>query len=101
MQVFLVRHHKKEKRYGPSPDNNYTSGAGKTRFGMFGKKKNRNSDAPTAAGTDHNNAENGRSSYDKRDTNGTTGTGHGGYHTQPTGTEASNPYGYNQTSTNY
>ena len=39
MQVMLVRHHKKEKRYGPSPSNNYTSGYGK-RF--FGRKKNAN-----------------------------------------------------------
>lgn len=41
MQVALVRHHKKEKRYGPSPSNNYTSGYGKKRFG-FGRKKNAN-----------------------------------------------------------
>lgn len=41
MQVMLVRHHKKEKRYGPSPSNNYTSGYGKKRFG-FGRKKNAN-----------------------------------------------------------
>ena len=37
MQVLLVRHHKKEKRYGPSPSNNYTSGYG-SKFG-FGRKK--------------------------------------------------------------
>lgn len=32
LQVLLVRHHKKEKRYGPSPANNYTSGTGRTPF---------------------------------------------------------------------
>lgn len=32
MQIALVRHHKKEKRYGPSPDNNYTSGYGKRKL---------------------------------------------------------------------
>ncbi|KAI9792932.1 MAG: hypothetical protein M1816_001254 [Peltula sp. TS41687] len=38
LQVLLVRHHKKEKRYGPSPANGYTSGSGKKSF--FGRKKN-------------------------------------------------------------
>lgn len=28
MEVALARHHRKEKRFGPSPHNNYTSGAG-------------------------------------------------------------------------
>lgn len=52
MQLLLVRHHKKEKRFGPSPDNNYTSGYSKKRFGMFGKKnKNRNSMKAAEAGT--------------------------------------------------
>lgn len=32
LQVILVRHHKKEKRYGPSPANDYTSGAGRRPF---------------------------------------------------------------------
>jgi len=45
LQVALVRHHKKEKRYGPGPSNNYTSGYGKRR-GMFERKnKNANNDA--------------------------------------------------------
>lgn len=52
MQILLVRHHKKEKRFGPSPGNNYTSGYSKKRFGMFGKKdKNRNSMKAAEAGT--------------------------------------------------
>lgn len=29
LQVLLSRQHKREKRYGPSPSNNYTSGSGK------------------------------------------------------------------------
>jgi hypothetical protein len=29
MEVALARHHRKEKRFGPSPHNNYTSGVGK------------------------------------------------------------------------
>ncbi|KAM0720302.1 hypothetical protein Q7P37_004438 [Cladosporium fusiforme] len=32
MQLVLVRSHKKEKRYGPSPANNYTSGPAKRNF---------------------------------------------------------------------
>lgn len=38
LQILLVRHHKKEKRYGPSPANGYTSGSGKK--GFFGRNKN-------------------------------------------------------------
>ncbi|TKA83409.1 hypothetical protein B0A55_00349 [Friedmanniomyces simplex] len=37
MQILLVRNHKKEKRYGPSPSNGYTSGSGKKR-GLFARK---------------------------------------------------------------
>lgn len=43
MQLALIRHHKKEKRYGPSPANNYTSGTG-SRRGMFGRKPKTTSD---------------------------------------------------------
>lgn len=32
MQIALVRHHRSEKKYGPSPANNYTSGSGRRRF---------------------------------------------------------------------
>jgi hypothetical protein len=32
VQVLLARHHQKEKRYGPSPSNNYTSGSGRSPF---------------------------------------------------------------------
>lgn len=35
--MLLVRHHKKEKRYGPSPSNDYTAGSGKKR-GLFARK---------------------------------------------------------------
>ncbi|KAH0360969.1 hypothetical protein KCU65_g9046, partial [Aureobasidium melanogenum] len=37
MQLALMRHHKKEKRYGPSPSNDYTSGSAPAR-GLFGRK---------------------------------------------------------------
>ncbi|CAD0027704.1 unnamed protein product [Aureobasidium pullulans] len=39
MQLALMRHHKKEKRFGPGPDNDYTSGTTKKR-GLFAKKNN-------------------------------------------------------------
>ena len=38
MQLLLVRHHKKEKAFGPSPSNNYTKGSGKTPFWKRGRK---------------------------------------------------------------
>jgi len=47
MQVFLVRHHKKEKRFGPSPSNNYTEGSGKR--SRFGRKEKPVEDAELGA----------------------------------------------------
>jgi hypothetical protein len=38
MQLVLMKHHKKEKRFGPSPSNDYTSGTAPRR-GMFVKPK--------------------------------------------------------------
>ncbi|KAK5078234.1 hypothetical protein LTS08_002924 [Lithohypha guttulata] len=48
-QILMVRHHKKEKKFGPSPSNNYTSGTGKTPFWKRGRRnKNRHTkDAET------------------------------------------------------
>lgn len=43
MEIVLVRHHHKEKRFGPGPQNNYTSGYGFGKSGFFGRlrrKKN-------------------------------------------------------------
>lgn len=37
-ELALMRHHKSEKRYGPSPNNNYTAGSGR-RFGFMGRNK--------------------------------------------------------------
>ena len=111
MQVFLVRHHKKEKRYGPSPANNYTSGSGRRRFW---KRKARGTPKDTELGTTGA----GVPPTDIRPSHETGYTGstvtapgaatttsphkpeiaHHGYHTQPTGT-AVNPYGYDNTRT--
>lgn len=123
LQVALVRHHKKEKRYGPSPNNNYTSGPGKRR-GIFGRK-NKKADKDAELGTvgagaaagglaaghhdhdmrpSHETGYTGTTAggqdapYDKIDPhNGHAPHGtHGGYYTQPQGTGV-NPYGYEGT----
>ncbi|KAK4548064.1 hypothetical protein LTR36_010784 [Oleoguttula mirabilis] len=121
LQLALIRSHKKEKRYGPGPKNNYTSGFGKKR-GLF-SKKNKNVDqdaelggagAGTAAGagmlapeqhdmrpshetgyTGSTVGAPGEASYDKVDGAGTHAPhgAHGGYYTQPQG-HGVNPYGY-------
>ena len=44
MAVLLMRHHKKEKRFGPGPKNNYTSGKGKTPFWKRNRKSNRDAE---------------------------------------------------------
>lgn len=55
-ELFLARHHRKEKRFGPSPANNYTSGYGNnkivdgpvdetTKPGFFGRFRNRKHNA--------------------------------------------------------
>ena len=119
-QIMLLRHHKKEKRYGPSPSNNYTSGKGS----RFGRKKASpttmkqaeagNGGYASTAPVAHNNqtaytgttaAPSSGYTYDRPTGNQPNalppqGT-HGGYYTAPTGTAAHNPYGYNNTSTNY
>lgn len=115
MQVLRVRHHRKEKRFGPSPDNNYTSGPGK-KGGLFSRKKKTTTPVKDAEmgngsvvgsdgytnGNGYTNGTNG-TSYTNGVANGThttTSTNtHSGYYTQPTGTAASNPYGYNNTTT--
>lgn len=73
LQVLLVRHHKKEKRYGPGPNNNYTSGAGKRPFWKRNKQVNtRDAEMATAgAGTHHAM----RPSHDTGYTGTTTGNG--------------------------
>jgi len=48
LQVLLVRHHKREKRYGPSPANNYTSGVGRRPFWRRNKKVHNTRDAEMA-----------------------------------------------------
>lgn len=46
--VLMVRHHKKEKRYGPSPSNNYTKGSGRRPFWKRNRAKHTTKDAEAA-----------------------------------------------------
>ncbi|TID24150.1 hypothetical protein E2P81_ATG02456 [Venturia nashicola] len=122
-QLWLGRHHKREKRYGPSPTNNYTAGSGGSWF-----KRRRGAKAGTSpddelggaglAAHHVHNANGVRTSHETGFT-GTTAEGtyagekyeaphatqpaiptNGGYHTGPTGT-AVNPYGATKPAVNY
>ncbi|KAF2839707.1 hypothetical protein M501DRAFT_901436, partial [Patellaria atrata CBS 101060] len=79
-QIWLARHHKKEKRYGPSPSNNYTSGTGRRRFWNRRRGPKTTRDAEIGAG--HKEY---RPSHDTAYTGSTVAPG-AGYHTGPTGT---------------
>jgi len=104
VQVALGRHHKKEKKYGPSPANNYTRGTGtKPRFWQRGRKNRGMRDAemagavPVAGAVAPGHHGEVRPSHDTAFT-GTTAGRHsaayenphkplvGGYHTAPTAT---------------
>src|ERR1700761_1878074 len=51
VQALLARHHKKEKRYGPSPKNNYTRGTGRRSFWRRNRQIRSTKDAEMATGT--------------------------------------------------
>jgi hypothetical protein len=91
MQLWLGRHHQREKRFGPSPANNYTSGSGNKWF-----KRRRGAKTTHAAYAKDSEAAGGLAAadHDLRPSHepGYTGTT-GGYHTGPIGTSV-NPYGY-------
>jgi len=79
VEFALVRHRRKEKRFGPGPDNNYTDGYGKKRgfFGLGRKRKN------TGMSEDHNALPTHSTPADVRDSYATeqtrVGTSHGGH----------------------
>jgi len=119
--ILLGKHHKKEKRYGPSPSNNYTRGSGM----KFWQRKNRNSTlrdpevaAVPATTTTHGGlapvvAHDTRPSHDTAYTGSTVaapGTAYadkrvsGGYHTAPNVPHTNQPiqtFNPPVTSTNY
>lgn len=78
-QVALVRHHRKEKRFGPSPSNNYTKGSGHRGF-FWNKNKRVHNTRDAEAATALPAADN----YGVRPS-GETGTtvGNGHYATEP------------------
>jgi hypothetical protein len=114
-----MRHHKKEKRYGPGPSNGYTAGTKR----KFWQRKPKNVHNDTEVGTipaatgglTAAPAHDYRPSHDTAYTGSTVaaphnGVGHveghkpfhAGYHTAPTGTGHVAPaLTYNNTSTNY
>jgi len=122
VQIWLGRHHQREKRFGPSPSNNYTSGSGgkwwqRKRGAKAAKHDKHDHKAAEAglAGTAVAAHEHGRHSHETGYTGTTAGHGEnntysgntvmgnkyepatvpttGGYHTAPGGTGV-NPYGY-------
>lgn len=104
LQIFLGRHHKKEKKYGPSPSNGYTKGSG-VKFWQRGRR-NKNAHLrdpevaavppPAAGGLGVPATHDYRASHDTAYTGSTVaapGAGYehnkplgGGYHTAPNGT---------------
>jgi len=114
MQIALVRNHKKEKRFGPSPSNNYTSGYGRGK-GLFARKnKGTTRDAEVAGAGGLAAAQpdirpshetgytgttvGGANAYTNDKVEPTTGN-HAGYYNAPATT--ANPYTTTGTATNY
>jgi len=110
LQLFINKHHKKEKRYGPGPSNGYTKGSG-IKFWQRNSRRNRGvrdpevAATPVAAGGLAAPGHDVRPSHDTAYTGSTVaapGAGYdhnksrlsGGYHTAPTGT-------YQTPATNY
>jgi hypothetical protein len=117
MQFWIGRHHQHEKRYGPGPSNNYTSGSGTRWFGRRGRGPRTThaayaKDAEATGGlaaadpdirpsheTGYTGTTAGTGTYtgNKYETTPTIPTA-SGYHTGPMGTSV-NPYGYENTRT--
>lgn len=117
VQLFLGRHHQKEKRYGPGPSNNYTSGSGNRKFWQRRRKSRGVRDAEVGAvggATAGGLMADKHHSRPSRETDYTGSTVepnsatyenpnkpfHSGYHTAPTGGAVS-PYGYDNTQSHY
>jgi hypothetical protein len=113
-----MRTHKREKRYGPSPSNNYTSGSGKKRFWQRKSNKTKHNKGmeeaelgAVGAGAlavedhhhHHNNHHNNRNSNITGDT--AVGDGYGGpntkYATAAEPTQPSHNTGYAQSDNRY
>jgi len=94
VQFMLARHHKTEKRYGPSPKNNYTKGVGRTPFWKRsrGRKNHSTRDAEMATGMAP------AAGYRPSHETGMTGsTMHGGHAVGTTEPKYGQPYGHQAT----
>ncbi|OTA92654.1 hypothetical protein M434DRAFT_396318 [Hypoxylon sp. CO27-5] len=82
LEVVLVRHRRKEQRFGPSPANNYTSGYGRRRgiFGLFRRRKTVDTTDSNAL-PEHTHPDQMRQSYNTETTavGGEAGTQNGTY----------------------
>lgn len=76
VQFMLARHHQKEKRFGPSPTNNYTKGSRKAPFWKRNRKTHSTRDAEIAAAGHHTAGPGFRHSHE---TGMTGSTMHGGH----------------------
>lgn len=110
LQIFMNRHHKKEKRYGPSPSNGYTRGSG-VKFWQRNQRKRSGVRDPEVGTVPHATGGLAAPTHDVRPSHDTAytgstvaapGTGYdtahghnkrvsGGYHTAPTGTYHNTP----------
>lgn len=107
VQIALGRHHKKEKRFGPSPANNYTRGSG-IKFWQRRRAKRTGLRDPEMAGATPAGTLAPAAATDYRHSHDTAYTGStvaphsatyenphkplvGGYHTAPTGTYNATP----------
>lgn len=95
VQALLARHHKKEKRYGPSPKNNYTMGTGRRSFWRRNRKVHNTRDAELATGTVPGGAY--RPSHETGMTGSTMHGGHAPFSSEP---KYGQP-GYGHSATNY
>ncbi|KAF1812610.1 hypothetical protein P152DRAFT_343991 [Eremomyces bilateralis CBS 781.70] len=106
IQLALGRNYQKEKRYGPSPANNYTSGTGshwwRRNRGPRTTKEAYAAEPEYAPASESGLTGGPRDVLPEGSTNGTNASYGTGYHTAPTGTSTGNPYEYNRTpATNY
>ena len=93
-QILMVQHHKKEKKFGPGPSNNYTKGSGKA---PFWKRNRRNKHARDIETTDAGMGAPVGSAVRPSHETGTTLGGNNTYATEPKFGEP----GYGQTTYNH
>ncbi|EXJ84692.1 hypothetical protein A1O3_05362 [Capronia epimyces CBS 606.96] len=108
VQVLLTRHHRKEKRFGPGPTNNYTSGTGRRPFWRRSRRAGNTRDAELATGagvagtTPIHNASTVRPSHETGMTGSTMHGGQAPLASEPKyGQPGYGMHGYSGPNTNY